>query len=570
MIKKLLTATWMVLVLLTNAVAQNSKGIIQSPNYSPDTTRFNLVPKPTYLYSLKGDFKFEASTNIYIDFKAEKGEYKTIVENFAKQFEIASGLKLTLIDLKSFGKMPEDGIWISLLNPNGKDRKFPNDYYSLEVMPKRISLVGVSPQSVFYALQTLNQLLPAEVYSASEVKDIEWKVPSCAISDSARYQYRGLMLDVGRHYHSVATIKKYIDLLAMHKMNTLHWHLTEDQGWRIEIKKYPRLTEVGSKRKETMLGHYKDQKWDGKPYGGFYTQEEIKEVVAYATSKFVTVIPEIEMPGHSLAAIAAYPWLSCDSTKKYEVGTKWGVETNVYCPTEKTFSFLEDVLTEVLELFPSKYIHIGGDECPKDVWKTSAFCQKLIKEKGLKDEHDLQSYFIQRMEKFLNSKGRQIIGWDEILEGGLAPNATVMSWRGTKGGIEAAKQKHNVVMSPNNFVYLDYYQADPKTTPQPIAIGGLVTLDKIYGYEPSSELSPEEAKYVLGVQANVWTEYISTPEYLDYMTFPRAIALSEIGWSPKGSRNFSDFQRRMQEHYKRLDKLNVNYFGSKLNTNLTK
>lgn len=567
MIKKLLTTVCTVLVLLGNTGALQAQ--ITDVSQTEDSTRYNIVPKPVSIYPQKGVFQLEKSTKIYVNFSLDNGKCKVLAEAFSVQFEKASGIKLRVVNTDTLNKMPEDGI-LMVKTGSPKFKTFPESFYSLVVSPKRIVLRTHGLSGLFYGIETLKQLLPTEVYSVSEQKNVTWNIPSCAITDSARYQYRGLMLDVGRHYHSVATIKKYIDLLAMHKMNTLHWHLTEDQGWRIEIKKYPRLTEVGSKRKETMLGHYKDQKWDGKPYGGFYTQEEIKEVVAYATSKFVTVIPEIEMPGHSLAAIAAYPWLSCDSTKKYEVGTKWGVEKNVYCPTEKTFTFLEDVLTEVLELFPSKYIHIGGDECPKDVWKTSAFCQNLIKEKGLKDEHDLQSYFIQRMEKFLNSKGRQIIGWDEILEGGLAPNATVMSWRGTKGGIEAAKQKHNVVMSPNNFVYLDYYQADPKTTPQPIAIGGLVTLDKIYGYEPSAELSPEEAKYILGVQANVWTEYISTPEYLDYMTFPRAIALAEIGWSPKGSRNFSDFQRRMQEHYKRLDKLNVNYFGSKLNSNLTK
>lgn len=567
MIKKLLTTVCTVLVLLGNTGALQAQ--ITDVSQTEDSTRYNIVPKPVSIYPQKGVFQLEKSTKIYVNFSLDNGKCKVLAEAFSVQFEKASGIKLRVVNTDTLNKMPEDGI-LMVKTGSPKFKTFPESFYSLVVSPKRIVLRTHGLSGLFYGIETLKQLLPTEVYSASEQKNVTWNIPSCAITDSARYQYRGLMLDVGRHYHSVATIKKYIDLLAMHKMNTLHWHLTEDQGWRIEIKKYPRLTEVGSKRKETMLGHYKDQKWDGKPYGGFYTQEEIKEVVAYATSKFVTVIPEIEMPGHSLAAIAAYPWLSCDSTKKYEVGTKWGVEKNVYCPTEKTFTFLEDVLTEVLELFPSKYIHIGGDECPKDVWKTSAFCQNLIKEKGLKDEHDLQSYFIQRMEKFLNSKGRQIIGWDEILEGGLAPNATVMSWRGTKGGIEAAKQKHNVVMSPNNFMYLDYYQADPKTTPQPIAIGGLVTLEKIYGYEPSAELSPEEAKYILGVQANVWTEYISTPEYLDYMTFPRAIALSEIGWSPKGSRNFSDFQRRMQEHYKRLDKLNVNYFGSKLNSNLTK
>ena len=368
------------------------------------------------------------------------------------------------------------------------------------------------------------------------------------------------MLDVSRYFMPVSFIKKYIDLLAFHKMNVFHWHLTDDQGWRIEIRKYPKLTQIGSKRKESLVGQYSEnypQKFDGKEIGGFYTQAEIKDIVKYAQSKFVTIIPEIEMPGHASAALAAYPELGCEPAKKYEVATKWGVMTDVFCPNEQTFTFLQDVLAEVIPLFPGKYIHIGGDECPKDAWKKSTFCQELIKKLNLKDEHELQSYFIKRIEKFVNSKGRAIIGWDEILEGGVAPNATVMSWRGTKGGIEAAKQKHNVIMTPNTYYYLDYYQANPAK--EPLAIGGYLPIEKVYEYNPTAELSPEEQKYILGVQGNVWTEYMPNPQQVEYMTFPRATAIAEVAWVPSGGKNFEDFATRLKEHVKRLDYLKVNY-----------
>jgi len=369
-------------------------------------------------------------------------------------------------------------------------------------------------------------------------------------------------LDVGRHMFPVATIKEFIDLIAMHKMNTFHWHLTEDQGWRIEIKKYPKLTEVGAFRKETLIGHgatpRKDQKFDGKPYGGFYTQEEVKDIVDYAAKRHITVIPEIELPGHSLAAIAAYPELG-NTGKQYDVGTRWGVFKEIYAPTDKTFSFLEDVLTEVMELFPSKLIHIGGDEAPKDEWKQSKFAQQLIKKEGLKDEHELQSYFIKRIEKFVNSKGRNIIGWDEILEGGLAPNAAVMSWRGTEGGIEAAKQKHYVVMTPGHSCYFDHYQSKDKEN-EPLAIGGYLPVEKVYSYDPTpKELSKEEQKYILGAQANVWTEYIATPEYLEYMILPRMDAMAEVVWTKPDNKNWDDFKERLNPMAKRYDVMGLNY-----------
>jgi hexosaminidase len=353
-------------------------------------------------------------------------------------------------------------------------------------------------------------------------------------------------------------ILKYLDYMAFHKLNTFHWHLTEDQGWRIEIKKFPRLTEVGSVRKETLVGHYGSNSYDGKPSGGFYTQEEVKEIVAYASDRFITVVPEIEMPGHALAALASYPELGCTGGP-YEVGTTWGVFDDVYCAgNAKTDTFLMDVLKEVIPLFPGEYFHIGGDECPKTRWKECPVCKLKMKEEGLKTEHELQSYFVQRMERFLNENGKKLIGWDEILEGGLAPNAAVMSWRGEDGGIAAARERHYVVMTPGEYCYLDHYQADPKT--EPLAIGGYLPLKKLYGYEPiPAVLGKEEAKYILGAQGNVWTEYMQTPAQVEYMVFPRAAALAEVVWSPKGARDFDGFKTRLNRLTKFYDLMGINY-----------
>lgn len=356
----------------------------------------------------------------------------------------------------------------------------------------------------------------------------------------------------------VSFVKKYIDLLAYHKFNRFHWHLTEDQGWRIEIKKYPKLQEVAAYRKETLVGNYGSGKYDGQRYGGFYTQEEVKDIVKYAADRYVTIIPEIEMPGHAVAALTAYPQLGCTGGP-YEVRTTWGVADDVFCAgKEETFAFLQDVLDEVVPLFPGKYVHIGGDECPKTRWKKCPHCQKRIKTEKLKDEHALQSYFIQRIEKYLNGKGKQIIGWDEILEGGLAPNATVMSWRGEEGGIAAAQQGHDVIMTPGNWCYFDHYQDTSKT--EPLAIGGFTPVSQVYSYEPLPEqLSAEESKHVLGAQANLWTEYIATPEYAEFMAYPRACALAEVVWSPKENKSYDDFVKRMATHVTRLDQLKVNY-----------
>lgn len=510
----------------------------------------SIIPQPVKMIVGAEKFIIKNSTPIYIENEEGRLAAKALSDKLK-----SGGINTPILNL---GTRSSTDKVIFILKSN--DDNLGTEGYQLQISPNQINIRANTGQGMFYAVQSLLQLLPADVFSTTMKKRSSWEVPCADIEDKPRYSYRGLHLDAGRYFQPISFVKKFIDLLALHKMNKFHWHLTEDQGWRIEIKKYPKLTQIGSKRSQTIAGHNNDSptKFDGVPYGGFYTQEQIKEIVAYAQERFITVIPEIELPGHALAAIAAYPELSCDPSKKYEVGTKWGVFEDVFCPTEKTFGFLEDVLTEVMALFPSKYIHIGGDECPKEAWKKSAFCQELIKKEGLKDEHELQSYFIRRIEKFLNSKGRNIIGWDEILEGGLAPNATVMSWRGIEGGIEAAKQNHDVIMTPGSHCYFDYYQADPET--EPLAIGGLLTLEKVYSYEPTPDaLTPEQAKHILGAQGNIWTEYMKTTDYIEYMAYPRAVALAEVTWSPKSARNFDNFVTRLTQHFKRLDNLKVNY-----------
>jgi len=423
--------------------------------------------------------------------------------------------------------------------------------YILEVTSSGITIESAGLAGAFYGWQTLRQLLPAEPKGAAEI-------PCLRIEDSPRFAWRGLMLDTCRHYMPVAFVKEFIDLLAMHKLNTFHWHLTEDQAWRIEIKKYPKLTTIGATRAESPVYGSRGT-GDKTPYGPFfYTQDEIREVVAYAAERHVTVVPEIELPGHSLAALAAYPELGCTGGP-YQPRTRWGVEPDVYCAgNDAVFAFLEDVLTEVMELFPSKFIHIGGDECPKSRWKQCSKCQARIQGEGLHNEHELQSYFIKRIEKFLNAKGRRLIGWDEILEGGLAPNAAVMSWRGVKGGIAAARQKHDVVMSPTSHCYFDYYPG--KGPHEPESIGGHLPLQRVYSFEPvPAQLTPEEAKHVMGVQGNLWTEYMWTPEDVEYKAFPRACALAEVAWLPAVQKDWNSFRGRLETHVKRLDQRNVDY-----------
>ncbi len=420
--------------------------------------------------------------------------------------------------------------------------------YRLEAGANVLSVTG-SPAGIFYGLQTLRQLLPPGGSG---------RVPSVRIEDAPRFPYRGMHLDVSRHLFPVAFIERYIDLLARYKLNTFHWHLTDDQGWRIEIKKYPRLTSVGAWRRETVRAkQLNPYEGDGEPYGGFYTQADIRRIVAYAKQRFVTVIPEIELPGHAVAALAAYPELAC-TPGPFAVWTTWGVTEDIYCPSERTFAFLEDVLTEVMDLFPSRYIHIGGDEVPKTRWKESPVAQEVIQREGLRDEAELQSYFVRRIEAFLIAHDRRLIGWDEILEGGLAPEATVMSWRGTAGGIEAAQQGHDVIMTPGSQLYFDHYQGPQET--EPLAIGGFTPVERVYGFEPVPEaLSDAEAHHVLGAQANVWTEYITSPEQVEYMAFPRMLALAEITWTPAERRDSADFLRRLPAQLEQLDRLGVNY-----------
>lgn len=430
-----------------------------------------------------------------------------------------------------------------------RNKSLANEAYTLKVLPDQpIRIEASGPAGAFYALQTLFQIT-ATANAAS--------IPYLEIADEPKFGWRGMHLDCSRHFFSVDFVKRYIDFLAMYKMNTFHWHLTDDQGWRIEIKKYPKLTEIGSKRNGTMAGHFNEQRWDDIPYGGFYTQQQIRDVVAYAQLRNITIVPEIEMPGHAVAALAAYPELAC-TPGPFEVERTWGVFDDVFCPKENTFRFLEEVLSEVIALFPSEYIHIGGDECPKTRWKSCAHCQQLIAQRGLRDEHELQSYFIQRIEKFVNSRGRKIIGWDEILEGGLAPNAAVMSWRGTDGGIAAARQKHYVVMTPESNLYFDRYQGDPAN--EPLGFGGNVTIEKVYGFNPVPEaLSADEARYILGAQANLWTEYIGSEKHAEYMVFPRIAALSEVNWGTAEPQHFGQFRNRLAAHFKLLDRLGISY-----------
>ena len=424
-----------------------------------------------------------------------------------------------------------------------------DEYYELDINQNGIFIAAPTNKGVFYGIQTLLQLIE------EHKKDL--KLPYLKIKDEPKFAYRGMHLDVSRHFFTVDEVKSYLDYLATYKYNKFHWHLTDDQGWRIEIKKYPKLTEVGAWRNGSQIGAYSDMKFDDKKYGGFYTQEQVKDVVAYAQKLHIDVIPEIEMPGHAQAALAAYPNLGCIN-EKLEVWQMWGVSENIFCPKEETFMFLENVLDEVIPLFPYEFIHIGGDEVPKKRWKESAFVQDLMKKLNIKDELHMQSYFITRMEKYINKKGKQIIGWDEILEGGLAPNATVMSWTGIEGGIHAAKSKHKAIMTPTSTNYFDYYQGSPET--EPLSIGGDVSLKKVYNYNPiPKELTSEEAKYIWGTQGNLWTEYVLDFPHVQHMIFPRMMALSEVAWGTSKPKEYKDFENRVIQHFGSLDRKGIRY-----------
>jgi len=505
-----------------------------------------IIPQPARLTNLEGTFTLNSGTKILINNKSE--EMRNIASFLCQHLEMFYGIKNEAVSYSLTAHRRSIFIKLDPSLSAGKEG------YRLCVTSKGIILEASAPNGLFYGIQTIIQLMPAEKKQLSEII-----MPSVEIIDSPRFAWRGLHLDVGRHFMPKEFVMKYIDYMSMHKFNTFHWHLTEDQGWRIEIKKYPKLTKVGSVRKETIIGHHRRSKdYDGIPYGGFYTQDEIKEIVAYAAKRYITVVPEIEMPGHALAAIASYPEYGCTGGP-YEVATRWGIFDDVFCAgKDSTFNFLQDIIDEIAPLFPGKYFHIGGDECPKKRWEKCPLCQKRMRNEGLKNEQELQSYFVKRVEKCLNKNGKQMIGWDEILEGGLAPNASVMSWRGETGGIAAAKQQHYVVMTPGNYCYLCNYQADPKT--EPLAIGGFISLENIYNYEPiPAELNETEAKFIIGAQANVWTEYMRTPEMVEYMTYPRAAALSEVVWSPKETRNYANFKDRMKSQIIRYNAYGLNY-----------
>lgn len=493
-----------------------------------------IIPEPVSVTTAPGVFKTGRELAVYTD--------DPLLLPILQEMLAMTGTHMRPVPDRKVAKLEISLIKTFAAEPEGK--------YTLVVTPDHVLIQASQSAGLFYGVQSFLQLMVNNNLT----------IPSCTITDYPRFTWRGLHLDVCRHFFPPEFVKRYIDLMARYKFNRFHWHLTEDQGWRIEIKKYPKLQEVAAYRKETLIGHYSDEphKFDGTRYGGYYTQEEIREIVAYAAQRHVTIVPEIEMPGHSLAALSAYPQLGCTGGP-YEAATLWGVFDDVYCAgKEETFTFLQDVLDEVITLFPGTYVHVGGDECPKERWKKCPHCQKRMKDENLKDEHELQSYFIQRMEKYLNSKGKQIIGWDEILEGGLAPNATVMSWRGESGGIAAARSGHDVVMSPGFALYFDHYQSQGK--PEPLAIGGWTPLRKVYEYDPlPATLTDAEAKHILGAQANVWTEYIQAMPQVEYMVYPRALALAEVVWSPKEKRNWDTFAAKFRTHFRYLGLNHVNF-----------
>jgi hexosaminidase len=517
----------------------------------------NVIPRPMSAQLGDGQFILTPQTKILIE--NENPAVHEVAAFFARQVEKSTGFKLVLEN----SALTQAAPGTILLTTKNAAVKLGVEGYALTANSSHVTLSAPQPAGLFYGIQTLFQLLPPEILGNSVATGIEWSLPAVTIEDQPRYSWRGMHLDVCRHFFPTDFVKKYIDLIALHKMNRFHWHLTEDQGWRIEIEKYPGLTEIGAWRADrtgvTWNQCKPQQPGEKATYGGFYTKAEIREIIEYARERQITIIPEIEMPGHALAALAAYPQFSCTGGPfTVATGGYWPI-VDVFCPgNDSTFEFFENVLTEVIELFPSEYIHIGADEVNKLNWKTCPKCQARIQAEGLKTEEELQSYFVKRIEKFLVSKNKKLIGWDEILEGGLAPEATVMSWRGISGGIQAAKEGHDVIMSPTSHCYFDYYQDHPDDEPE--AIGGYLPLEKVYEYEPTpAELNPEEQKYILGAQANIWTEYIPTPEHAEFMALPRMSALAEVVWSPKNARNLQDFYRRMAAFYLRLDALEVNY-----------
>ena len=501
---------------------------------SPETV--SIIPEPSSVEMTEGVFRLTEKTQANFLYEAPELEYVASALEDITEAVFGQGIKMNLSSLDA-----SHGINFIL------DENIPSEGYKLEVAAETIDIASSTAAGAFYALQTLRQLMTAEAFTAGDVKAVE--IPAVKIEDAPLLGYRGTMLDVGRYFFPVEDVKCVLDIMAMHKMNTFHWHLTDDQGWRIEIDKYPKLTEVGSMRKRTIIGkdpngeYDENTPFDNVPHGGFYTKEQIREVVEYAAERFITVIPEIEFPGHAVAALASYPWLSCTG-EQYEVRQSWDIDDRVFCPgKETTFEFMEGVLAEVVEMFPSEYIHIGGDECPTKFWQKCPHCAKRMKEEGLKTYRQLQGYGIDRIEKFLEAHGRHMIGWDEILEAGVTPNSIVMSWRGTEGGIKAAKQGNRAIMAPSTYCYLDYYQSEDREN-EPLAWGGHLPLEKVYSFNPFEGLSESEKDYILGVQGNLWTEYIPEIKQAQYMLLPRLAALCEVAWTSERG-GYDDFIERL-------------------------
>ncbi|MGH7445587.1 MAG: family 20 glycosylhydrolase, partial [Longimicrobiales bacterium] len=553
----------------STVVAQNASPVTAQEASSASTAqRYSLIPWPTQLQPADGEFTIDATTRIVIGDVALRPIAVLLADALAET-SATPGI------VTSGANGDAHNTIVLRLDTAANATTAGPDAYHLVVAPERITLTAAAPAGLFYGVQTLRQLLPVQrsdgdgTHPAAGSQPV---IPAVTIRDAPRFPYRGMHLDVGRHFFPVSFIKRYIDLLASYKLNTFHWHLTDDQGWRIEIERYPRLTEVGAFRSETVVGHAGwdvPLQFDGERYGGYYTQDEIRDVVAYATSRHVTIIPEIELPGHSVAALAAYPELAC-TPGPFEVLTKWGVSEDIYCPHEATFEFLQNVLTEVMALFPGEYIHIGGDEAPKQRWEESDVAQDVMRREGLADEHELQSWFIRRIEAFLNAHGRKLIGWDEIMEGGLSPTATMMFWRDwatvpvgpDSTPVSAAKvavsRGNDLIMTPNRTLYLDHWQADPLG--EPLAIGGYSPLREVYAYEPvPADFTADEAQHVLGAQANMWTEYMTTTDHVEYMLLPRMLALAEVVWSAQDARDWASFTRRLPPHLARFDALGINY-----------
>ena len=520
--------------------------VLAIPSLAADS-EVPILPRPSHIEPAAGHFRLRSRTVILADAPCQP-----VAQLLARQLAPATGFTLKVLP----DAPPRASSIVLSLDP-ALSRLGPEGY-TLEVAPKRVTIRAAAPAGVFYGVQSFRQLLPPSIFSARAVKNQPWTAPCLRIEDRPRFSWRGALIDTARHFMPKSSVLKFIDTIACLKLNVLQLHLTDDQGWRVEIARYPRLTEIGSIRKATVVGHErKNGTLDGIPHGGFYSKADIAEMVAYARERFITVVPEIEMPGHCQAALAAYPELG-NTSAHLEVSPRWGVNKNVYNAEEKTILFLQDVLDEVLAMFPSKFIHVGGDEVPKDQWKASPQAQTRIRELELKDENELQSYFIRRMDQFLTARGRRLVGWDEILEGGLAPGATVMSWRGTQGGIAAARAGHDVVMSPTQYTYFDYYQS--KSPSEPLAIGSFLPLDKVYQFEPvPPEFRPEEAQHILGAQGQLWTEYIPTPRHLEYMAFPRLAALAEVVWTDAARKDFAAFLPRLRLQETRWKLQGVNF-----------